>query len=256
MAFVDSLLDLRDETDLVYQMSDTRDEMEILSTVLTWQRRILQDLSSVLAATSLADSGDSNWGCKRAVHFIKSSLRTVNSTTSELKRMDKQAKRIYATVTNILDIKQKYANAIEARSVRAGGLTIMVFTVATVFFLPASFIISFFGLNLSSLRHEHGNISLSPGFVCRWVLGLGLGVALLYLAVAFQFRNILRWLGINKIRRWWTKTYDASKSADAKYRNVSKAAGSSSRVSRISTGMSFNSRQRRRPSSVDGRGEV
>ena len=256
MEFVDSLLDLRNETDLVYQISDTRDEMEILSMVLTRQKRVLQELSSVLAASGPAGSNNSSPDCLPAVHLLKSSLRTVNSTTSELKRMEKQAKRIFATVTNILDIKQKYANAIEARSVRAGGLTIMVFTVATVFFLPASFIVSFFGLNISSLPHEDGNVALSAGLVCRWVLGLGLGVALIYLAVAFRFRSVLRWLGIYKMHRWIARTYRAFKSADEEYANVPAAARSSLSVSRSSTGKSFTLSQRRRPSNFNGEDKV
>lgn len=254
MEFVDSLLDLRNETDLVYQISDTRDEIEILSMVLSWQKRILQELSSALVATEPVDAAHRR--CRRPIEFIDSSLRTVKTTMSDLKRMDKQAKRIYSTVTNILDMKQKYANAIEARSVRAGGLTIMIFTVATVFFLPASFIVSFFGLNLSTLPHQDGDVSLSPGLVCRWVLGLGLGIALVYLAVAFQMRKILRWLGVHKIRRWYAKKNRWRKIANANPHSKPPASKSSLGVSRVSTGVSFVGSNRRQVSILEIKEDV
>lgn len=106
--------------------------------------------------------------------------------------MEKQAKRIYSTVTDSLDLKQRYANAIEARYVRAGGTTIMIFTTATVFFLPASFIVSMFQLNLSGMPRQDGELPTS--LVLPLVLGLGFFVGVAYLVVG---------LNVNEIGRWW-----------------------------------------------------
>jgi ankyrin repeat protein len=250
MEFVDNLLNLENETKLVYDITDTRDELEILSMVLTWQKRILQEFRSALLTTDTENVRSPHTPCRQPTQFLESSLRTVNTTISDLKRMDKQAERIYATVTTILDIKQKYANAIEARSVRAGGVTIMVFTVATVFFLPASFIISFFGLSLESLPHQGGNVSLSPGLVCGWVLGLGLGVALVYLAIAFRLRTI------NRALRWIKRKWRASNNSNIDSQRELKKAISSMNTSRTSTGISYTGSQRRKTSSMDGKEEV
>ena len=198
MNFVDTLLDLRLETDIVYKISDIRDEMDILSIVTRYQQRVLRDLGAVLVGDSSGRDSAETRPRRRAVEAINASLRAANNTATELGRMEKQAKRIYETITNVLDIKQKYANAIEARSVRAGGLTIIIFTIATVFFLPASFIVSVFTLNLSSFPHKKGDPTLSPRQVFPWVLALGFGLAIVYLVLG---------LGVSDIRRWCTVRY-------------------------------------------------
>lgn len=85
--------------------------------------------------------------------------------------MDSQAGRIYESIRDLLDLKQKHANAFEARYAREQatgtqrqGQTIMVFTIGeyvlahqratrlltmitvTVIFLPLSFVAAFFAI--------------------------------------------------------------------------------------------------------------
>lgn len=247
MQFVDSLLDLKLETDLLYSVNDVRDEIDMLSLVMRLQRRVLEDMSGVLSADgqhmnrrqsrmtqdpqTQMNRLDSNTNAvprpangpssdandrrrseisanarkidildnqriaisrRRAAAVVRQSARSVQRTITELNRMEKQAKRIYSTVTDSLDLKQRYANAIEARYVRAGGTTIMIFTTATVFFLPASFIVSMFQLNLSGMPRQDGELPTS--LVLPLVLGLGFFVGVAYLVVG---------LNVNEIGRWW-----------------------------------------------------
>ena len=92
--------------------------------------------------------------------------------------MKSQADGVYNSVRDLLDLKQKHANAIEARY--AGkqaditsqqGKTLMVFTTVTTIFLPISFIAAFFAINMEGYpgvpRDNHGKEQLSLSYVSK-----------------------------------------------------------------------------------------
>ncbi|KAK0646953.1 hypothetical protein B0T16DRAFT_414501 [Cercophora newfieldiana] len=56
--------------------------------------------------------------------------------------------RVSFKLEDLLDLKQKQANVFEARTTRVSGNTITVFTIATIIFLPASFMATFLALPL------------------------------------------------------------------------------------------------------------
>jgi hypothetical protein len=120
----------------------------------------------------------------------------------DIDRMDKQAERIYHSITDLLDLKQKHANAFEARFARdqAAGTTrqsktIMVFTIVTIVFLPLSFITSIFTINLK----EFDNLKLE--YVAKYTFGVGFAISIPLILVALSvddighfFRHGRRWL--------------------------------------------------------------
>ncbi|KAK3079956.1 hypothetical protein LTS18_003506, partial [Coniosporium uncinatum] len=84
-------------------------------------------------------------------------LKVIEVHYNNIERMIRQADGIYTSLTNLLDLKQKHANAIEARFARdqatltaRQGQTIMVFTLVTIVFLPMSFIAAFFAINVEN----------------------------------------------------------------------------------------------------------
>lgn len=92
--------------------------------------------------------------------------------------MKNQAEGVYHSVRDLLDLKQKHANAIEARYAREQtdgtsrqGKTLTVFTTVTTIFLPISFIAAIFAINMKELpgvRHDNdGNPILSLGYVSK-----------------------------------------------------------------------------------------
>ena len=89
--------------------------------------------------------------------------------------MNSQAIGVYNSVRDLLDLKQKHANAIEARYAREQtddssrqGKTLTVFTTVTTIFLPISFLAAFFAISVGSFPHdEKGNQVLSLGFVSK-----------------------------------------------------------------------------------------
>ena len=116
--------------------------------------------------------------------------------------MDNQAQAIFTSLTQLLDFKQKHANAIEARFAReqaeftAGqarltarqGETIMVFTIVTIFFLPISFIAAFFTINVVDYP------KLTLGYVSKYVFGIGLSISFIFITVAFLLDDIREFL--------------------------------------------------------------
>lgn len=99
----------------------------------------------------------------------------MNVTTE---RMKSQADGVYESVRDLLDLKQKHANAIEARYAREQtddtsrqGKTLTVFTTVTTIFLPISFIAAVFAIDMNHLpgapQGEDGKPVLSLGFVSK-----------------------------------------------------------------------------------------
>lgn len=67
----------------------------------------------------------------------------------------------------------------------------MVFTIVTVIFLPLSFLAAFFAINLTSFPHDqHGHSAMSIGYVSKYVLGIGFGLALICVFFAWNAERI------------------------------------------------------------------
>lgn len=220
--FVDKLLDIGAETDLLAETKDIRDELNMIAKVLEDQRNVLPDLE-----TSITDiyreEHKSQQDLKRR---FKDMAKTIETHIKDLERMDKQAERIYKSITDLLDLKQKHANAFEARFARdqaAGtarqGQTIMVFTIVTIIFLPLSFIASIFTINVSEYPHDASdNLSLPLSFVSKWTFGIGFAISIPFIAIALSFdaigdffREVKRRFRAHKAKKDQTRRGSASK---------------------------------------------
>jgi Mg2+ and Co2+ transporter CorA len=190
--FVDKLLDIGAETDLLAETKDIRDELNMICKVLEDQRSVLPDLE-----TSITDiyreEHKSQADLKRR---FREQLKTIDIHLKDIERMDKQAERIYKSITDLLDLKQKHANAFEARFARdqAAGTarqsqTIMVFTIVTIIFLPLSFIAAIFTINIREFPHGEGGSgsdqpSLPFSYVSKYMFGIGFAISIPLIAVA------------------------------------------------------------------------
>ncbi|KAK3079417.1 hypothetical protein LTS18_004914, partial [Coniosporium uncinatum] len=103
-------------------------------------------------------------------------LKVIEVHYNNIERMIRQADGIYTSLTNLLDLKQKHANAIEARFARdqatltaRQGQTIMVFTLVTIVFLPMSFIAAFFAINVENWSGENGSGRLTVGYISKYM---------------------------------------------------------------------------------------
>lgn len=198
--FVDRLLDIGEETNLLAEAKDIRDELNMIRTVLEHQKHVLADFQEVIC--------EIYQGQHRSQHEVKKRFkdqqRTIDMHVKDIDRMDKQAERIYHSITDLLDLKQKHANAFEARFARdqAAGTTrqsktIMVFTIVTIVFLPLSFITSIFTINMKEFE------DLNLAYVAKYTFGVGFAISIPLILVALSvddigdfFRMGRRWLSL------------------------------------------------------------
>ncbi|KAJ9602585.1 hypothetical protein H2200_012778 [Cladophialophora chaetospira] len=181
--FVNRLLNISKETQLLVECKDIEDELETLTTVLEQQHRILKYLDKTLKIPK-----------RRAGPQVS----LVEQHLLDIKRMQKQAEGVNSSLTQVLDLKQKHANAIEARFARdqaestaRQGQAIVVFTIVTIVFLPLSFMAAFFTLNVVEF---HGDRGLRLSWVSQYLFGIGFAVSIPLIAVALSINDIRGWI--------------------------------------------------------------
>ncbi|KAI4193008.1 MAG: hypothetical protein LQ348_002986 [Seirophora lacunosa] len=193
--FVDTLLDIGEETALLAETKDIRDELNMISMVLTHQKSVLQDMETALLEE--AKGSYQQYMQSEIKKRYKEQLKVVEIHSMDVERMDKQAAGIYTSLTHLLDLKQKHANAFEARFARdqaaftgRQGQTIMVFTLVTIVFLPMSFIAAVFAIPIRDFPHQDGNLSIPLSHVSKVTFGVGLAISIPLIAVALSLDNL------------------------------------------------------------------
>jgi len=194
--FVDKLLDIGAETNLLAEIKDIRDELNMIAKVLEDQRNVIPDLEASVTDIYSEEHRGNTRDLRRR---FKDMLKTIDTHIRDLERMDIQAERIYKSITDLLDLKQKHANAFEARFARdqAAGTarqsqTIMVFTIVTIIFLPLSFIAALFTINIEEFPHKPGGdqSSLPMKWVFKFMFGIGLAISIPFIAIALSYDAI------------------------------------------------------------------
>lgn len=191
--FVDKLLDIGQETDLLAETKDIRDELNMIEKVLEDQRQVLPDLEAAICELYLGEQRSQQDVKKR----FREQLKTIEMHIKDIDRMDRQAERIYSSITDMLDLKQKHANAFEARFARdqAAGTarqtqTIILFTIVTIIFLPLSFIAAFFAIDIQEFPHNSNGPSLPLGYVSKYTFGVGFAISIPLVAIALNLGDI------------------------------------------------------------------
>lgn len=203
-SFVDELLNIDTETELLAEIKDIRDELQMIDKVLKEQKHVIPDL---------ADKMMEELGGRRTSAALdiqrksKEQLKLIDTHIKDVDRMDMQAEGIYTSLTHLLDLKQKHANAFEARFARdqaelqaKQGQTIMVFTIVTIVFLPLSFMAAFFTINIEQFpKAAGGNNQLNLHWVSKYLFGIGLAISIPLIALAFSVHDIVEFF--RRVRR-------------------------------------------------------
>ncbi|KAL7621531.1 hypothetical protein AAE478_008856 [Parahypoxylon ruwenzoriense] len=196
--FLNALLDIGAETSLLAEIKDIRDELNIIKVILDTQLATVSDFEMhVTDELYAAPDGPTRRTADAAVAEVRKrgreQARGLEVREKDVWRMDQQAESLYHSLTDLLDLKQKHSNALEAgfagdQSVIAArqGQTIMVFTIVTIIFLPMSFIAAFFAINL---QEWEGGI-LTIAYVSKYMFGIGLGISIPLIAMAFTVTDI------------------------------------------------------------------
>lgn len=198
--FVNKLLNVDEEAALLVECKDIEDELEILATVLRQQQQVLDSIVGELGVSKESSGQGLDLSSK-----LGEQQRLVDADVLDPGRMARQARSVNENLTQILDLKQKHANAVEARFQRyqaqeaaRQGLTIMVFTVVTIVFLPLSFLASLFTISIVEFPRPPDSTpgELHLGWVLKYVLGIGLGVSIPLIFFAFV---------VGDVRAWWVR---------------------------------------------------
>ncbi|KAJ6023918.1 hypothetical protein N7540_004715 [Penicillium herquei] len=119
---------------------------------------------------------------------------TPRERVNEIQRMIADAQSVQNDITSLLDLKQKEATIIEAQATRRQSDSVMVFTVVTVVFLPASFLASLFALNVVEYPHNGDSVAFQGRWIFPIIFGVTLAFSLVFVPLAFNatiFKNFV-----------------------------------------------------------------
>jgi Mg2+ and Co2+ transporter CorA len=167
------LLDIREEIKLLVEVKDIRDEINIILSVLTMQVGLVKQMTTPT-------------GSKPALLRTPVIENMIQTDIYDFKKLDDQAKTTQDKLNTLMDLKQKAANAWEAREARETavatgkqGSTLMVFTMVTIIFLPLSFMSSFFAIGIAAFPRDtaSGEVNWPLGTVMGILFGVSLAVS-------------------------------------------------------------------------------
>lgn len=188
---VQTLLDISSETLLLGDIKDIRDELEMLKMVFHQQKELYLELTKNIL--SLLDHWQTSESQQRRIEkAYDDQSRNITNPLRDIERMEEQVNRIYDSIRDLLDLKQKHANAMQAADTARAGQTLMVFTIVTVIFLPLSFLAAFFAINIKSFPHaSDGSTEMSLGYVSKYVFGVGVVIASLCVILALTVEKLV-----------------------------------------------------------------
>ncbi|KAK4183856.1 hypothetical protein QBC35DRAFT_442582 [Podospora australis] len=234
----DKLFRLTKETALLVEILDIQDELKIIQDVFAKQEEVLKKFHSLVSTYAERKSKDEKTyqstgsvsmteilsGSGKSVHFadqrlsrrpegkpkelVKDNLGLVRTNIEAVAEMTTYADKMRVELNGLLDLKQKQANAWEARfsregsesSQRQGNIT-MVFTIVTIFFLPLSFMSSVFSIQVDASPKDPvtGEAAWPIGMIMGLLCNIPLAI------VAFRVNKIsaklLPWLSWLSSRR-------------------------------------------------------
>ncbi|CZR66557.1 uncharacterized protein PAC_16458 [Phialocephala subalpina] len=197
---MDDLFDIRTEASLVREIKDILDELNIIQTIKRQQESVIEPFRVQMFQAVSKNKQRDFYDCTRLGNHVGELRRTAEST--------------YAALRDLLDLKQKEASAIEARSAskdaKASAAQAEASTSLSAETLPLSFFTSLFGMNAKEILA--GNFTLGYFSAIMWpisfvVICFSLGLALnieFRLLTHLTIRNILYYTGMTKL---WTMRF-------------------------------------------------
>ncbi|KAJ9626131.1 hypothetical protein H2204_010082 [Knufia peltigerae] len=182
-------------------IKDIRDELNMLKSVVTQQKKAWDDL--------LGEESD-NVDARTSAN----TRSPADYTIANIEEMDKAASRIQVSILDVMGLEQNEASINEAVSSRKQALetieqgrTLMVFTVITIIFLPLSFLASLFALNITDFPRSSGSVQFTPGWVYPKLFGITGGITMIAILIAFSRPLVRFW---STIRRRFSRPVETS----------------------------------------------
>ncbi|KUI58053.1 hypothetical protein VP1G_05392 [Cytospora mali] len=207
-------------SDLIVPFLDIGKEGELQGQI----KSIVRDLDIMLRIS--IEQKDMLERFEKAVGNISRSINPVDmepiyaelkANIENLEDMQKSAGDISASLDYLISLKQQQVTVVQAWQAMKQGddtqkqnVTLLVFTVVTVVFLPMSFISSVFGMNNKEIAGRDSPMTLADQF--KWMIPLSFGIVAITYYMAFgsptkMTRNAFRWVYIKfGMYRFFTPT--------------------------------------------------
>jgi ankyrin repeat protein len=216
--FFDRLLEISAEINQMNELRHIRKELGIVASIFEEQHNVMVNFES--AVTKL-------YGRYQLRDVFREQIHSIDQQIKDLERLDKKTERIYKSITELLDLKQKHANALGVRFARdqaselAGQRPTLVFTIVTIVFLPLSFVATLFTVNIRELPREPGDSepSLPLSFVLKYLLGIGFGISIPLIVVVLSFnliKDVVRKMK-HRLTEFFTRERSNSKALNVSY---------------------------------------
>ena len=196
--FLDNSKDLNN----LLELRDIEDELTTIQKLIGEQQKVVGEmLKQYRVLNNTTGKG------KLGTSFLMDLENTLDDYDEQVAGMLKSSEVAQQSYSQLLDMKQKHSNIIEAHMAREQTETaaeqsrsVMIFTIITIIFLPLSFFSSIFGMNVKDWSGTETNPTLE--YVLLLMGFVSLGVILLALLAAFHgvVRKILL-----KTSRWMWK---------------------------------------------------
>ncbi|KAI0399733.1 hypothetical protein F4802DRAFT_588267 [Xylaria palmicola] len=214
-------IDLDKEKDIFHQISDLREELAMIKSVLTQQEEVWFEFLRLAWPNQGQDPQASRHSYTDSVSGLESSdsesnfegaardrewKETLQSGTKfakykqRMEKLDKDAERVEKKISTLLDLKQKHATMREAHSTALLSATVFGFTVITVIFAPLAFVAALFALPIDEFnKGKEGNNkdgAYSSSYIGKWSVTaelVSIAVTLLAMWAGVRFAGLHVW---------------------------------------------------------------
>ena len=183
-------IDNREDLDALLELHDIEDELNTIDRLIKEQQTCVTDMEFQFRSLAPQEKGVN--GLKflhEAAQFLKDHLDQVDG-------MLKSARAAQKAFKELLDMKQKQANIVEAHLAREQNevaadqsRSVMIFTVFTIIFLPLSFFASVFGINS---REWSGMPNNYPTLRNIFTIMVAISLAVIIFALLVAFNKFAR----------------------------------------------------------------
>lgn len=179
-------IDNRKDLDALLELRDIEDELNTIDRLIKEQQACVMDMELQYKNRAPPDKGING------LEFLQVAAQFLKDHLDQVDGMLKSARAAQRAFKELLDMKQKQANIVEAHLAREQNevaadqsRSVMIFTVFTIIFLPLSFFASVFGINSREWSSQPNNYpSLRNIFMIMIVISLA--VIIFALLVAFN----------------------------------------------------------------------
>lgn len=180
-------VDNRRDLDDLLELRDIEDELNTIDKLIREQQACVNEMISQYDTLNHQHSKGHN-----GTRYLHDVLAFLSDHKEQVDAMLKSAQAAQQAFKDLLDMKQKQANVLEAHLAREQtevateqSRSIMAFTIFTIIFLPLSFFASIFGINSREWSGE-GNNYLPLHQIFTYMGSISLAVIIVALLVAFN----------------------------------------------------------------------